>query len=117
MTAPARIQLRRTAGWRLPSGAVVVSRPSKWGNPFDWREAQAEWGGTDDEARAAVVTIYRDWLTMAEPERFGADLRPRRVAILAGLSDLRGRDLACWCAPGSPCHADVLLELANGGAA
>lgn len=113
MTTPARIQLRRTAGWRLPAGAVVVSRPSKWGNPFDWREAQAEWGGTADEARAAVVAIYRDWLTMAEPERFPAHLRARRVAILAGLSDLRGHDLACWCPVGSPCHADVLLELAN----
>lgn len=29
------------------------------------------------------------------------------------LAALRGRDLACWCGDG-PCHADVLLELANG---
>lgn len=107
-----RIQLRRCAGWRLPLGAVVVSRPSKWGNPFDWREAQAEWGGSDDEARAAVVGIYRDWLTMTEPERFPAHLRARRVAILADLSTLRGKSLACWCKPNSPCHADVLLDLA-----
>jgi hypothetical protein len=26
---------------------------------------------------------------------------------------LRGRDLACWCPLDQPCHADVLLELAN----
>jgi hypothetical protein len=31
---PERIQLRRTKGWRKPEGAIVVSRPSKWGNPF-----------------------------------------------------------------------------------
>jgi hypothetical protein len=29
------------------------------------------------------------------------------------MGDLRGRDLACWCAPTFDCHADVLLELAN----
>lgn len=110
---PQRLQLRRTKGWRLPPGAVVVSRPTRWGNPFDWREAQDEWGGSDAEAKAAVVSIYRDWLTMTEPERFDVELRSRRVAILANLRDLRGKDLACWCAPGQPCHADVLLELAN----
>jgi len=26
---------------------------------------------------------------------------------------LAGCDLACWCAPGVPCHADVLLVVAN----
>jgi hypothetical protein len=34
---PERIQLQRTIGWRLPAGAVVVSRPSRWGNPFCYR--------------------------------------------------------------------------------
>jgi hypothetical protein len=28
-------------------------------------------------------------------------------------SELRGKNLACWCKPDQPCHADVLLELAN----
>ena len=27
--------------------------------------------------------------------------------------ELSGRDLACWCPVDQPCHADVLLELAN----
>jgi hypothetical protein len=30
------------------------------------------------------------------------------------LLPLRGKNLACWCKLGEPCHADVLLELANG---
>lgn len=34
VSAPQRIQLRRTKGWRKPEGAIVVARPSKWGNPF-----------------------------------------------------------------------------------
>jgi hypothetical protein len=27
--------------------------------------------------------------------------------------ELGGHNLACWCAEGSPCHADVLFDLAN----
>ena len=37
MPAPGRVQLRRTKGWRKPEGAVVVARPTKWGNPFQYR--------------------------------------------------------------------------------
>lgn len=110
---PVRIQLRRTKGWRKPAGAVIVSRPTKWGNPFDWQEAADEYGCTPWEARATVVMIYRDWLTMQEPERFAPELRPRRVAILAALATIKGKTLACWCPAGSPCHGDVLLEIAN----
>lgn len=29
------------------------------------------------------------------------------------LDELRGRDLACWCPLDAPCHADVLVEIAN----
>ncbi len=29
--------------------------------------------------------------------------------------ELAGRDLACWCPLDGPCHADVLLEVANPG--
>lgn len=29
-------------------------------------------------------------------------------------AELRGRALACWCKLGTPCHGDVLLEIANG---
>ena len=94
---PRRIQLRRTKGWRKPPDAVVVSRPSRWGNPFPIRHPQE---------RAESVRRYRVWVL----ERFDPDTIR---------SELGGRDLACWCpledADGRPvpCHADVLLELAN----
>ena len=113
MDKPQRIQLSRAKGWRKPENTVVVARPTKWGNPFGWQEAQDEWGCSEFEAKASVAMIYRDWLTMADPERFHPDLRGRRVAILASFGDIRGKNLACWCNPGTPCHADVLLELAN----
>jgi hypothetical protein len=84
-----RIQLRRTAGWRKPPGAVVVARPSRWGNPFP-----AGHHRTVEEA----VALYREWIADQAD-----DVR----------AELAGRDLCCWCPLDRPCHADVLLELAN----
>ena len=71
---PKRIQLRRTRGWRKPEGAVIVSRPSRWANPFkidhvwtvagwNWRvsangELFAEWLQTHQQARAKAVELF-----------------------------------------------------------
>lgn len=105
--APKRIQLRRAKGWRKPDGAVTVARPTRWGNPFRVgalnpisrepmnADAAVEWFGVWLNGRVDAT-----WLKRA----------PTREQIIR---ELRGRDLACWCAPGEPCHADVLLEIAN----
>jgi hypothetical protein len=93
---PRRIRLQRTAGWRKPEGAVVVSRPSRWGNPHPFREATPE-------ERARVVELYRRDLVAGRLSFTEADVR----------RELAGRDLACWCPLDGPCHADVLLEAAN----
>lgn len=91
---PKRIRLSRTRGWRLPEGAVVVSRPTRWGNPY----AVGDPGVPD---RATAVRRYRELLA-------------RDDALRARARDaLRGRDLACWCPPDGPCHGDALLEVAN----
>lgn len=29
------------------------------------------------------------------------------------IAELRGKDLACFCPLDKPCHADVLIEIAN----
>lgn len=92
--SPRRITLSRRKGWRLPEGAVVVARPTRWGNPFPLK---------DFPDRAAAIAHYRDWF--AQPEQ--AELR---AAVRA---ELKGRDLACWCPQGGPCHADILLDWAN----
>jgi hypothetical protein len=40
--------------------------------------------------------------------------RPHRLLFSSReAAELLGKDLACWCPLGQPCHADVLLELAN----
>lgn len=102
--SPKRIQLRRTKGWRKPAGAVVVARPSRWGNPFTVPNYLAADTADVETARAAVVDAFRDWLKGNSP---AAD------DYLADVSELAGHDLACWCPLDQPCHADVLLQIAN----
>jgi len=114
---PRRIQLRRTKGWCKPEGAVVVARPTKWGNPFDFRAA-AEVGYGD--GRGAAVDAFAGWLRGEDwgiPQgQTRESMSAKRVVIRRGLPELRGRDLCCWCPLDRPCHADVLIRLANKGA-
>lgn len=113
-TTPRRIQRRRTKGWRLPDNAVIVSRPSRFGNPFKISDAM-EWGGaeTTEAARELCVTAFRQWLRGNRDWWMGPKADATRDRILADLHLLRGKDLACTCPPDKPCHADVLLKLAN----
>lgn len=133
--APERIQLRRTKGWRKPDNTVVVARPSRWGNwcvvttPFEQYQGYStdkttpvivatdkrghrtgpHWAGFTDkrEAVAFAVELYRRALeaTYVMPDG------PLNREFYLG--ELRGKNLACWCPLDQPCHADVLLDLAN----
>lgn len=102
---PNRIQLRRTAGWRLPAGARVVTRSTPFGNPF-----------VHPHVPGAAVSEYRAWITgdhgYEDTYRIGARTFSR-IWVAAHLEELRGRDLACFCDLLAACHADVLLDLAN----
>jgi hypothetical protein len=117
---PRRIQLRRTKGWRKPADAVVVSRPSKFGNPLAVGtvlvcEGPGGYGFDITVTPQIAVDFYRQlmesrlsyWPDMHPDDRAYSDEWATRVAAL------RGRDLACWCPLDQPCHADVLLDLAN----
>jgi hypothetical protein len=87
---------------RTPADAVYVGRPTKWGNPYSHQSGTlAKYKvATRDEA----VDAYEQYLR-ENPELMEAAKR-----------ELRGKDLVCWCAP-LRCHADVLVEVANEGAA
>ena len=102
-----RIQLRRTKGWRMPPNTVNVARPRRWGNRYvigmSVTHIDAKTYLVENQFQA--VRLYREWLNW-QIDRFPSVLPELRTA-------LRGRNLACWCKPGTPCHADVLLELAN----
>lgn len=114
---PERIQCRRTKGWRLPENTMVVARPSRFGNPFTIAQAVASgYAQTEEDARRFVVNCFRDWLAGGQVGcdwGQGPESDRRKAEILAGLPALRGKNLACWCPLDQPCHADVLLKLAN----
>lgn len=113
--SPQRIQRKRTRGWRMPEGAVYVGRPSRWGNPYvpyaPYKIMNVPITGmTASEAVNAYVCAIRG---NDRGSRFHHDC-PTSAFIREHLA---GKDLACWCALGSPCHADVLLRIASGGEA
>lgn len=89
---PKRIQRKRTKEWKMPEGAVYVGRPTKWGNPFPVPK------NATHEDLVYVVDQFRRW--------WGGSWEEIQ-------EELRGKDLVCWCALCQPCHADVLLEIAN----
>lgn len=99
--SPRRVWRRRVKGWKMPDNTVSVCRPGRFGNPF--------MVGPDRSQRMAVE-CFRHWLTTPG---ITAGIPEKKQAILDGLESLRGKNLACFCKPGTPCHADVLLDLAN----
>lgn len=114
-SAPVRIQMKRTKGWRMPPNTVKVDRTTKWGNPFTAEGArEAGYLGDAGELSARCVSAFRVWLGRHWQINWaGSESAARRGAILEGIAELRGKNLACWCPLDKPCHADVLLELAN----
>jgi hypothetical protein len=116
VTAPRGLQLSRRRGFNLQAAsialnglpAVSVARPGKWGNP--WRVGLVACGCRSAgecshnilraETVAEAVDLYREWITHGH-------------YLKTILHELRGTNLACWCPLGSPCHRNVLLELAN----
>lgn len=109
MIAPIRLQLSRRKGFGLQAlslatnglPAVIVARPSKWGNPWKVGSRDPRTGGVLDSATA--VERFTNALTSG---RF-------RISEQDARDELCGKNLACWCAHGAPCHADILLEIAN----
>jgi hypothetical protein len=104
-----RVQLSRKKGWRMPPNTVSVARPGKWGNPFKVGMTLCTGRRETFEARkfatpADVVAAFRGMLAITDRNY------PSAADITA---ELRGKNLACWCPLDGPCHADVLLELAN----
>ena len=89
----------------MPPNTVKVDRTTKWGNPF-----VVGVDGTQEECIAQYRRLMEG--TLPKPAMTWARNGYRRM-VMEGIDELRGRNLACWCKAGSPCHADVLLEMAN----
>jgi hypothetical protein len=115
---PIRIQLSRKKGWRIPTNTVVVSRPSKWGNPFRIAYYRDVVHYEEAFARQTAVDFFRE-CCFGKDEANNPEYQERLVWIREHVQELRGKNLACWCplvdGTGNrvSCHADVLLEVAN----
>lgn len=117
MEKPKRIQLSRAKDWKMPPNTVKVDSSTKWGNPFEVADLrEAGYICSDTEAMATCVMAFRKWLAGDDRYWMGPEADAACLAIIDNLGELRGKNLACWCKPGEPCHADVLLKLANGDA-
>ena len=109
----------------MPKNTVSVCRPGKWGNPFKvggyfkvggestplgrflWMQ-RCIWEPADIEDALATGFV------LIESQAQAVEMFQRLMnASPWNVDDLRGKNLACFCKPGSPCHADVLLGLAN----
>lgn len=120
MSEPKRIQRKRSKGWRMPDGGVYVGRPTRFGNPFELSDFwKAGYSGSESVAREACVAAFWQWhrrepFTLVWPDELTRWCIGMHVNdCMPDVSILRGKDLACWCPLDQPCHADVLLELAN----
>ena len=124
MIKPVRVQRKRVKGFNLqaasPNGlpVVYVGRPSRWGNPFEV---------TPEYSRELAVQMYALHLSsyfgwvVRETARAWKGWPVQSTEFEDWIRPLRGKNLACWCGirynndERIPCHADILLELANEG--
>lgn len=119
---PKRIQRKREKGWRMPPNAVFVGPPSRWANPF--------WHVTKFHGLDISLALYRNMVngtwspSVVErfPDHYAHDIYKTHqnwMLLIGGhpsemaSEQLRGKDLVCWCRLDRPCHADILLEVAN----
>lgn len=105
----------------MPPNTVYVGRGSRWGNPFPTHDVERDGHGDKTGRKIEVRSpqeakkLFLNWLLPYRHQGANATLKNFYLseANLRGVQTLRGKNLACWCPLDQPCHADVLLELAN----
>ena len=103
---PERVQLKRTKGWRMPPNTVKVDRTTRWGNPFSVGDR------VQADPSLPIAVCFSSQEAVNAFAGFCAHALGR-VFVERARAALRGKNLACWCPLDQPCHADVLLEMAN----
>lgn len=101
---PIRIQRSRQQKQTSPNGLpiVYVGRPTKWGNPF-------KVGEKGIPTREVAVAMYKEWIGEG-----GKNIKQQRPTMEEIKKELAGKNLSCWCPLDGPCHANILLRIANG---
>lgn len=132
---PVRLRLSRAKGFDLQAlsmatnglPAVSVARPHRWGN--SWKVGSQRYDSARNDFRECetiedAIQAFRqsvEWNPNSKsilPTDYGfleigGGYGPQHRNLKTIRDELRGKNLACWCKGESPCHADVLLELAN----
>ena len=128
-----RIQRKRVKGWRMPENTISVTRPSVWGNPFfindgficfktsktGYLPLKEVIGWDKTSVMQIIIDAYRQWINGENWIKPFYDWDKRytgpqpNAPTLQEIKSLKGKNLACFCPIGSPCHADVLLQIAN----
>ena len=117
--APQRMLFERVKGFDLQARSMalnglpakMVTRPGRWGNPFVIADVARRYGLGPDAAQEKAVELCGQWLTGKLDPALDPGRPPPPVASI--IAELGGHNLACWCKPGEPCHADLLIRLAN----
>lgn len=138
MDSPIRIQRKRTKGWTMPANTIYVGRPSIFANPFKHLGPRSNMVYADasnrrgrilskwvlhcfGEGNEILVKCYEDWMNgIVIQEDVSLEniastdymIEPPSIAYVKSM--LKGKNLACWCSLDKPCHADILLKIANG---
>ena len=109
-----RIQRKRVKGWKMPENTVYVGRPTKWGNPFRVEEDSAGVFAvvSDDDFVLYSSFNKKDCLNVCL-ENYKEHISHEHNLGIINIENLKGKNLACFCKEGEPCHADILLKLAN----
>jgi hypothetical protein len=113
---PQRIQRKRTKGWRMPKNTVYVGRGSRWGNPYYVGHQAGKDPAYQCKTAEEAVKKYADLMfpyTRRPPNSTLEKFFISNANLDDVISNLRGKNLACWCEKGDTCHADVLLQMAN----
>lgn len=116
MFIPKRIRRSRKRGWRMPKNTIYVGRPTKFGNPYYVNPVMRL--GDPDPLYAVFGPegrqIGQAYYDQKDAAQYAVELFAEMVNG-EDFSEIQGKNLACWCVCGEPCHADVLLKLANQG--
>ena len=105
---PERIQLKRSKGWRMPQNTQKVDRTTKWGNPFVVGRH-----GTAARCVELFARLCSGQIAISTSKECVAEQQKFLEHAKTNIRELQGKNLACWCRNGNPCHADVLLTWAN----
>ena len=104
-----RIQRKRTKGWKNPANTIYVGRPTKFGNPFLVSEI-----GAEEAVKRFNECILNNAMVYMWIDEIQATIEFERFEWMSkNIHTLKGKNLSCFCSLDNPCHADVLLKLAN----